>query len=449
MPKVERAILETTIGEHLAAFKKNKRWTSKFRKELSRYGISTADTQEILSGKKSLQTLSLEVLCIMTTTLFELSNHTTVHPEALFTKQELKNSRTFERQKVAKLSFPYTFQNVIYVKDGNYTTTITAQEIKRLWESNLLVYNFEVQREARIEKNKEDQIVYKPKTIPKSVNEIAQLLLSGELETTMLTFNARANTADSGEEAVYDHQHKTLTITKGTQLDILDGYHRISGIIQALSTDESIHAVFDLKILNYSTRRAVQYFNQINTTNPVSASRLQETNTGNLAAVAAEELKDKCEYLLGKVASGDKLSAAAEQLVSAKVLIESIDAHFRPADRLQAKEVGKYLAEFFTELFEQHPDGFIRNINEVRKTSLINANYMFDGYICLAKRMRDKQIPVEQAGSILKQINFERTSEMWRELGVLDDNKAITANPKGKIRHLFHTLDLCEVKANV
>lgn len=450
MPLIERSFIEDKLSEALEKIKTKRTKVNELKKEMSEHGISAGDTQYIITGRTPLSELSISVLCLLSSKIYKATELEAANPENYFSPQEIKQCQTFEAViDNDKISFPYTLSNVTFVREGNFSTTITAQEIKKLMDSNLLTYNFETQREARIEKDKDDQIILKPKTNPKSVQEIAELLKAGDLETTTITFNALVNTSDSGEELVFDHKDKSLTITKGTQLNILDGYHRISGIVKALSEDETLDAVFDLKILNYSTRRAIKYFNQINKVNPISESRLKETNLSNMATVCFEELKDKCEFLNGKISSSEKIFTSADQLVSSKVLIDAIDDHFNPANRLEALQVGQYLSKFFESLFIAFPDAFITKINEIRKISIINANFMFDGYVLLAKKAQEASLSFNNIVPMLNKVDFTRTNELWKQIGVLDGEGNITANPKRKIRKFVSDLISDEVKTNV
>lgn len=61
----------------------------------------------------------------------------------------------------------------------------------------------------------------------------------------------------------------TLTVTKGTLLDVLDGFHRINAIVRALRKDPFLEAIYKLNILHLGKYMAKNYFKQLNTTNPV------------------------------------------------------------------------------------------------------------------------------------------------------------------------------------
>jgi hypothetical protein len=93
-------------------------------------------------------------------------------------------------------------------------------------------------------------------------------------------------------------------------------------------------------------------------------------------------------------------------------------------------------------LIGSYPEEFINNIEETRKTSLINDNNMFIGYIVLARRMYENQIKAKQVRNIIKNIDFSR--EEWIKLGVLDEKGNITDTNKTRkaIREYFDKLDI-------
>lgn len=350
MPKVERKVIEERLDNAISEIRKSRSKVNKIKEQLLEHGVMFGETQNIISGKTSLSDLSLSMLGLVLMKVASESNDLELNPEIFFTESEIKDIKTFEILPTDTIELPYTFENVTFVKEGNFSTIITAQQIKQLMDSNILVYNFDTQREAKLEKGKDDEIILKPKTNPKSVSEIADLLLAGELETSTITLNARVGTSEEGDEVVYNPRNRTLTVTKGTLLDILDGYHRISGINVAASKDPEIDAVFDLKILNYGRSRALKYFFQINKTNPISESRRKEANIANMTTSTIEELRVKSNFLQGKISNSDKIFKATDQLVSFNVLSDAIEDYYNPSNKLEAIQLADYLAKFFDEL---------------------------------------------------------------------------------------------------
>jgi hypothetical protein len=447
MPRigVSRESIEEVVKQAFNNIKKDRKVINNIKDELIENGIKAGDFQYILTGRIPLEELDMKKLCLLMVKLSKYVNlENGVTPQTFFTEQEIKDAVSMQIVEEPPITLPYTFENVIYIREGNYSTVITAQEIKKLMDSKLLTYNPETQREGRVEKDEDGRIVFKPKTIKRSVDEIAELFENDELETTTLTFNARVGTADSGEELIYDSKNKTLTITKGTSIDILDGYHRISGIMKVLNKYPDKDMTFDLKILNYTVKKALKYFNQTNKRNLISLSRRRETDLNNMSTVTFDFLKDECDFLKGRISSNDQVLKSADQLVTSKVLIDAIEAHYKPSDRIEAKEIAFYLSDFFTALFTAYPEAFVRNIANVRENSLINANQMFDGYVLLSKRFKEENVPLENIKQVIDQVDFSKDNEMWKELGILSENKTINKRIVNKIREFFKELNIKE-----
>lgn len=448
--KIEREQLENELSIVLNEIKGDKKLVIEFKKEMSKHGIKAGDVQSVITGALSLDQLTIRVLCLLTIKLHKLTDRSNIDPELYFTTSEIKDSSLLEIVEDERPTLPYTFENVELIEQDSYSGKIDIQELKKIFDT-LLVYNFETQREPRLVKgkNEEDEIIQKPKTNPKSVNDIAELLKSGRLISSTLTFNIVAGSSDSGNDVIYNAKDRTLTVSKGAKITILDGYHRISGVLKALQEDPTLNKTFRLDILNISTRAAQNHFAQINTTNPISQSRLKEMAQNRQADYIAKELQNNCEFLKDKVSLSEHLSLIAEQLVSFKVLSDSIDNVYDAKNRFEAIQVAKHLVEFFNVLMINNPEAFITNINEIRKKSLINSNQMFYGYVLLSKVFKDKNIPLSKLKDVMDKIDFSRENKMWIENGVLNAEGNIATNPQKKIKDFFLNVIKNEVLVDV
>ena len=68
---------------------------------------------------------------------------------------------------------------------------------------------------------------------PKSLHEIEKQSLEGDLITSTLRYNAKVGSGMDGVEFIFDQREKSLTLLKGTLLDVLDGAHRTFSIYNA------------------------------------------------------------------------------------------------------------------------------------------------------------------------------------------------------------------------
>ncbi|MFB6445886.1 DNA sulfur modification protein DndB, partial [Bacillus velezensis] len=344
-----------------------------------------------------------------------------------------EGGRVFAGEEVVKL--PYKFKNVIKIKEDNYVTSITAKELSELYNSSILQYNYNTQREGKYIKG---SLIPVPKTNPKSVDEIKELFIKGDLIVSMLTFNARLGTSDGDEEVEYDPSDQTLTVTRGTLLDALDGYHRISGIVKAIAEVPELDQPFILNVLNYDEEKAKVHFAQMNTINPVEKSRIEELGQKRYSSTVVEQLKFKSE-LKNKISPQSEIGIDSNFLVTYYTLSEAIDDAFELKSRKDALKIAKYLVDFFDNLFYAFPDEFLEDdLSSIRKQSYINHNVMFYGYVYLAKKMKENNVELNKLENILNTIDFSKSGRVFEELGRQNNENQLKNIMKKKLKRMFY-----------
>ncbi|MCY9417609.1 hypothetical protein MOF50_13360, partial [Bacillus inaquosorum] len=309
--------------------------------------------QEILNNNdNNIQRLNEKEVYIFSKELHKLTGVAALDPLSYFPPRlakELEGGRIFAGEEV--LTLPYTFKNVIKINEDNYVTSITAKELSELYNSSILQYNYNTQREGRFIKG---SLIPVPKTNPKSVEEIKELFKKGDLIVSMFTFNARFGTSDEDEEIEYNPSDLSLTVTKGTLVDVLDGYHRISGVVKAITEAPELDQTFILNILNYTEEKAKRHFAQMNTINPVEKSRIEELGQKRYSSTIVEQLKYNSE-LKDKISVQSEIGMSSPFLVTYYTLSEAIDDAFEINSRRDAIQLSKYLRDCFAELFYAFP----------------------------------------------------------------------------------------------
>lgn len=429
--------------------KDNKDVTKEIKQYFREYEISGGMVQKWVNNPEAeLREIGEYELFFMTDAVYEKTRDISIVPTDYYSEREIKELKTtYEPDSIDKIKLPYTFENVIKIDEDDYIMSITGETIKKIRNNqSIFQYNEKTQREAslRTVKDKEgnDTIVPVPKLNEKNVKEMVELIKKGKLIKSMITFNARLGTSDSGEELIYDEDNKTLTITDGTYLDVLDGYHRINAVIRAMVSDPSLgDTVFKLNIVNFGQKQAQEYFAQLNTMTPVSTGRIKEMKESRQADFIAKQIQhnsDLGEYMT----SSNIASTTSKLLVTFNMLSDSIDEVFDIQDKPTAMKTAKYLSNFFDEMMLNVSEPFMTDIVEWKRKSIINTNSMFMGYIVLAKRFKDEDIPVENIENVLNSIDFSRDNKMWQDLGVTDSNGYIKSNATKNIKKYFEELEL-------
>ncbi|KON87419.1 hypothetical protein AF332_11675 [Sporosarcina globispora] len=445
-----RTDLEQTLSEVIKSAKlkrKNNRDTEDIKEYLNKnYDIFSGDIQGWINDPEGeLPNLDIRELFLLTEQVYAKTGNLSINPEDYFTEAEIKEARQFSgimEQKENEIDFPITVRNATIVGNSAYMVTLDIKTIDQLIENQLLHYNYELQREHKIVKRK-DKVIIEPTLNMKNVKEISQHLIEGTLVPTVLVFNAATRSADKGTELVFDPKKLELTITKGTKMDIVDGYHRCRASQNALQVNPDLNFNFAVLITNYSTKKAQQYQAQLAKATPISKTRIQELEANRLSDTVVQQLREESD-LRGKISQTNRIHTIGDELVAYNVLADTIDEQFKMETRADAADVGDYLTEYFNFVIGSYPDEFVNNPNETRKESLINDNNMFVGYIVLARRMLEKDIKPKEVRKYLKNIDFNRDNQLWQEIEVLNNKGNIENTTKARkaIREYFDQLDI-------
>jgi hypothetical protein len=423
--------------------KTKKKVVNDIKKHLATYDI--IDTQSWINDpEENLKELSVSELLLFTQQVFAKTGDLRINVEDFFTKAELSDanqySASIERMQ-NQLEFPITLSNVTVVGNGAYMATVDIQTIDKLLSNGLLDYNYDLQREATYRRTK-NEIKKEPTLVMSNVKEISSHLLEGTLVPTVLVWNAAVRSSSTGTELVYNSNTLELTIEKDTALFIVDGWHRCKASQNALQMNPELHFNFAVLITNYSTKKAQQYQAQLAKATPISKVRIQELEANRLSDSVVQQLKEESD-LKGRISQTNRIHSLNKELVTYNVLSDSIDEQFKMETRADAADVGDYLTDFFNILIGEYSEEFLTNIEETRKTSLINDNNMFIGYITLARRMFESDIKARDIRKIIKNINFDRNNPTWVGLIIDESGNLLETNKVRKnIRSYFEDLEL-------
>lgn len=442
--KQSRDTAEEKLIKILKDVKIDKDKTNKMKEVFRKNKITVGQTQKFINEPASvMKYLDEKTFCVYLYLTHKALPYDDIDPNKYYTERQIKEAiSTFEPEKRKEISFPITLNNVIKIADDNYFTKLKATTIKEWFDNGLIQYNFESQREPRYRRDQSGSLIPEPKIYKESVEQIAELFIKGELISSVLTFNARLGTSDEGQELIYDEDEMTLTITKGTLLDSLDGFHRINGIVNALTTHPDANDMyFKVDILNYHVTQAREYFAQMNTVNHVSKSRIKEYKQSDHENFVADQLMKNSE-LKGKVVSSDRISPRSNELITFSQLSTAIKEYFGKEleNRSDAIKIFQLLQEFFQELFFAYPDEFLGDVAKIREKSIINTSTAIMAFVALAKEMRDKNISYKKVKDLLNSVDFSRDNEEWKKLKILDEQRSITNRAYKKLAGFFKEL---------
>lgn len=435
---VERNYIEEKLQNFLQEYKTDRGVVKQFKEDLLKHKIKKGIVQQVFNGTISLSELDINILGLFIVTAYKIIKDELLKPDQFFTEKEIKQIHQYTEYEEEKISLPITIDNVIMLNTDEYITAMSLQQITNLYSSGLLEYNFQTQREAQL-KRRGDTIVAIPKLNQKSVKQITEHILNNTLVPSVIVFNVLA---DGNDDIIYDAKKRQLIINSG-EIDILDGFHRISGAMRAVEINPEIDMLFYVSIKNYNIRKAQSYVAQINTVNKIDRVHLQALKGDRYADIIVKELQRDSD-LKGRIVQVSKVTALNKGIVTYRTLADSIDEVYKIETKKQAMDVAAYLIKFFDYLVGSYPKEFIEQVDEIRKVSLINHNSTFAGYIVLSKRMLDNCIPITELPNILDKINFNKNNTVWKTYNVVDNKLSLLPKSRKGIMQYFSQIELTD-----
>ena len=184
--------------------------------------------------------------------------------------------------------------NVLHSKNNNEDTWITIVTYKQIYEwmkSGKLIYNMETQRQGRLKKIKNEMIII-PYINDQSVEDIKEAMLKNEFYSNMISFNIAP---DYNHKLEYNSTEKTLIIdtTIFDNIAVTDGYHRCSGVVEALEINPNLEGELYLKITNMSIEKAQKFIRQESKTNTQDRDALEKYNPSNKITMFIKNINEK------------------------------------------------------------------------------------------------------------------------------------------------------------
>lgn len=445
-----REELEKNLSEALLKIKRNKKTVTDIKKHLnSVHSILPGFIQGVINDPES-ELPDIEdtrILCLFTQQAYSKLEEEYINPNLYFTENEIKKSLQYSAklQFEDEIEFPLVLHNVTMFDSDVYHLPLPIESLAKLSRSRKLNYNFEIQRESVIRKHR-GEIIKEAKLIMSNVVEIKDNIKNNKQEITDLVINAAVRTSDEGDELIYDPIERTLTITYGTRLDIVDGYHRSKASELAVNEMPDIKFTWGCWITNFTDDRAANYQGQLAKSTPIAKERQEYLSSSRNSDLVIKELRSNSE-LKDRISDTNRVRTIAKEVVSYRVLKDAIEEQFSLKTKKDVYDLSDYLKEFFNYLLGDFEDDFINNPEESRKHSILNTNNLFYGYICLARRMYEGNINARNIGKILSDVDFSKSNPMWsKELGILDEegNFVDTKKARGNIKKFFEQIKLEE-----
>jgi hypothetical protein len=405
---------------------------------LINYNVKIGILNELIVKESLFDDLDLTILCLMTISIYEVIKKEMVNPDKFFNQPEIDKAKQYTGEETFIIKFPIVIENVIKVgsSDKDFSTVLSIQQITEWNNSKLLNYNYETQRTAK-QTLRHGEIIKRPEVNYHSVQQISELMIKGEYKPDKIAFNILF---DGNDEISYDEKNKTLTIYNCTQIDILDGFHRILGATNALDTKSDIDLSLEVAIKNYTIQEAKKFFGQINTVNKVSAPRLKQLKNERISDQIVTEL-EKTEEFKNRITGKASISNKIGELTNFSILSDAIDQIFQPKTRKELLDLVPFFTDFFGYMFGTYPEAFKTKISEIKTSSWINHHNLFVGYVVLAKKFFDQSISVNKISEVMIGIDFSKDTSDLSEI-MRSQGKENSKRVKARLVEYFNKIEV-------
>jgi len=344
-----------------------------------------------------------------------------------FTSVEISQWENYSEEKESDEIFPYNLKDVQEIIPGKqWQTKLTIQQFNELY--NVLLWNPNAQRGLKVTK-KSTRI----NEDPKKVEEIAESILAG----TYYPDHIKINIVKDENKPIYNPKTRMLTLREGTVLNLFDGQHRKSSSAIVMSKNPNIDFTWPIDITNLSEIESHSAMVQINKQTKIKTEVITTKDYSKPENLVLDKIMDSRGDLSNVAKDTDAFVKSDRALTTKPILAEAIRDNYTDLDSaMNRDDIAKWIVEFTNYLMGYYQEEFISNPYEIKKISYINNMNMFYGYIALSAQLKDKKDWKEILKQKIESINFDINNPMWRELGVIKDNK-IGRPTKQKLYKLF------------
>ena len=307
------------------------------------------------------------------------------------------------------------------------STKVTAGELTKIFE--FVSWNPFSQREVTL-KSTGLNVVKLPTIYRSSVDSIKQKMKDGEFKSNMISLNI-LKTDDDTEIYNYDEKSRKLSFTKdrGSYLDCVDGFHRLTAISELINEDQSyadkIH--MQLKVWHMDINDAADFVNQEASGTAIKVEKKEISKNdlyNNLINELAREGNSKRNALKDKFGEAIEFSFG-DKIFTYELFRYSLEDNIKLENAAEASKLKKILSDCWNEIIFNNEDLF-NNFNESKKeTALTNNNILcFFNYIITEEffKKESKNNILEKIELILNSIDFNLTNnKIWNEIHITSE----------------------------
>lgn len=230
--------------------------------------------------------------------------------------------------------FTVVFHNVDQITENHYICTKeTYYNIAALVNHGILTYNFATQRQAT-RRVFNGNIIKEPTINKRSVREISRDMAGGMFHSNPISLNIRRITGRESFQYIPEDRSLIIKVdNKMTFLDIIDGMHRVLGMVGAIQKNPATQKTSMINIFHYSEDEARQFIIQESKRNVIKPEHLKMLNVRDEWVTMARDINsygsNMTNILFNKIAE-DKVDKRVEgKYITLTLFADALKINFR------------------------------------------------------------------------------------------------------------------------
>jgi hypothetical protein len=417
----ERKELENVLSKLIIENNNFRATTNAVKQSFIDRNIPVADFMELWTQRKPLEEADMITIFVLTQSLHSVTKNDKIKIENWFTETEIKDGINYKRSNLTeKAEYPLVVANALQGKEDQYITYLPAKTIKLWFDSDLLPYNFNTQRNPRVKTNENGELIKTANIKTKSVNEIARDIETNNFITNCITLNLLHDGTDYME---YNNKKQELIIRSG-QLNPIDGFHRIQGMMLALAKNPKLDYITEVRITNWDVQKCRNFIFQEDKRNKIDKRYMHSIiNINKWGNKVTRALNEGSYDLNGKIVTDKVYIRNGEALTLFNVMSDTIDELYEIKTNKDVIDLSKWLGGFFDYIIGSYPHEFVEDIDGTKASSTINMPLTFVGYLALSKKLYGQENWELQLTDALSNIDFSLENPVWEQLAVTKDGK--------------------------
>ena len=254
--KQERQKLEDNLNLILQDYSNDKKVIEAVTIGLGVKGIPIGKVSGLFSGSIDLSYISEIELCLFTKYFYDQIHEFKINPETYFNEVELSVAEQYRYNEKEKTRV-MLLHNVDQVEEDLYLCSReTYQNVEKFFSNGLWTYNPNTQRQP-LKRKIGDRIIEVINIDKGKIKEIKTEMIKGTFNTNAIMLNVRRITGS--ENIHYNAKNRTLLveIDETTFIDLIDGMHRVGGMLKAIEEKPEINRVTSIYIHHKTEERAL------------------------------------------------------------------------------------------------------------------------------------------------------------------------------------------------